>query len=280
MSFLSWCLKLMSARESNNPPRLLLEVGLLCLSCFLFTHTAASDGTPYEGEANLVVEDKGIRVTHSHAWGGEQPKAFFFGKGRLASLLSEHNDFSTVTISKGSPETSTHVVPVPPLTNIFLLDSGSLIVGLSDIKLYNPYQVVAFDTQGTILLAEHISENEACLSTSDYESFVEEHPDAAAKLYPRTTKIASIVYLDFLWLGSRNELGDQAWDQLFDRKCKSRYSSHIAESVTNRVHWFRKTPTVDVRLEVLPNTGTRVLVVVGREGEEIRFEIDRAEKVR
>jgi hypothetical protein len=72
--------------------------------------------------------------------------------------------------------------PVPALTQLWISPDARFVLGLSNVKLWNPYQVVLFDRPGRLLLKRRISSDEAELVPAEFETLLRRYPKARAEI--------------------------------------------------------------------------------------------------
>lgn len=204
----------------------------------LIFNTAWSDFVAYSESLDLAVQQDGLKVTHHHDWRSRKCSTLFLDLTRHDRIFGPDNDFSLLSVVDANSNEELFRTPVPALTELAVLGNGELVVGISNVKLCNPYQLVVFSRDGERLLAQHVSSYEACFSESELEAYWRDFPEARDTLQGRTTIVGNTHYVDFSLLGVPNVIGQSAWDRLMRSACASHLSNNISESVSNWVFWF------------------------------------------
>lgn len=161
-------------------------------------------------------------------------------------------------------------VPSPALTFLWISDDSKYIVGLSDIRLDNPIQLVIFDKSGRLLKKRRISSWEAELTREEYTQFVRRFPSAAASLMSRDGIVTfhDKVYIDPHAWGSTGYT-NEAWEYIVNKKADSHFSANFSESVVNWIFWYKGDgPEIQLRYEGENLAGISLLDPKGQ-----RFEI-------
>jgi hypothetical protein len=109
---------------------------ILVLFFFIFpSHIAFSDSVIYRETINISIESEKYIVNHHHNW-----------DRNYAYIECMNKDTNDIVFR----------VPSPALTHIFISDDEQFIVGLSNIKVDNPFNVVVIDMEGKYILEKHI----------------------------------------------------------------------------------------------------------------------------
>ena len=130
-----------------------------------------------------------------------------------------------------------HKFPCPALSWIGVTNDSKYVIGLSEIMLDNPFQLVVYDSNGHLLAKQHITPEVACLTHDDYLTLYSSYSQKFDALSDRIWIDSNTVYVDFMSMDMPRRLG-KLWDDLIDYKCNSPFSSSFSESVTNWVFWF------------------------------------------
>jgi len=192
----------------------------------------------YRDTVDIDVEQDDLKVHHRHEWDSSRISTLYLDLAQHEKFFGSDNDFSSLSVVDSQNGAVLFSTPVPALTRLAVLDGGELIVGLSNVMLYNPYQIVVYSRNGERLLAQHVSAVEACLSQADAERFWLEFPRAKSVLEKRVTVVSQTHYVDYSLLGMPNTIEKDAWDSLVAFSCASHLSPNISESVTNWVFWY------------------------------------------
>jgi len=133
-------------------------------------------------------------------------------------------------------------MPSPALSYLWVSPDGRYIVGMSDIQIHNPYQLVVFDETGTIRLREHVVQQKAAFTADELSAFWTKFPEAKRHLNSRVKTIGGKHYVDFLVMDMPRLLSKEAWDALFQKAAPNPEFPYVGEGVTNRVYWFSDNP--------------------------------------
>jgi hypothetical protein len=130
---------------------------------------------------------------------------------------------------------------------LWISADAQYFVGLSDIMLYNPYQLMVWKRDGSMMHREHISNRVARLTNAQKQEFARRFPDASRFLADRYFTYGGETYLDYAILGVPNVIGEAAWKFLTALTTSHPYGADFKESVTNYVEWFdAKNPEVSL----------------------------------
>jgi hypothetical protein len=205
-----------------------------------------ADSVGYGGVHEAKATRDGLTFRHHHDWSSPKVSPMFGDLAHHDRFLSAANDFSFVELADGD-----HVLfrsPACALTYLWISPDAQLFVGLSDIKLYNPWQLMVWKRDGSILHREHIDAHVAKLSAPQKQEFAARFPEAAQFLADRYFTYGGATYLDFSILGVPNVIGEEAWKFLAAFMTAHPYGADFRESVTNYIEWFdARNP--DVRVE-------------------------------
>jgi len=221
-----------------------------CLIVFLsslFACIAHADYVAYGGTHELSARNGKFTVRHVHNWSSKKVRSLFLDLGYHDHFLSKANDFAFIEL-RTTADKLIFRSQAPALTDLWISPDYEFVVGLSDIKLYNPYQLVVWRRDGTLLHCEHISSSVAKLSADQEKEFARRFSEAEALLRPRRFTVNGTVYIDFSLLGVPNTIGDEAWNYLSKLRVPHPYSNDFRESVTNSVFWFNPEKP-NIRLE-------------------------------
>ncbi len=207
---------------------------------------AGADSTAYSGVHESTARRDGLTFHHRHDWSSPSVAPLFRDLAHHERFLSADNDFSYVELIE-----SDRVLfrsPAPALTHLWISTDRQLFVGLSSIKLYNPWQLMVWKRDGSAMHREHISSEVARLSAAQKVEFSTRFPEAARFLQNRYFIYGGATYLDFSILGVPNVIGDAAWKFLRGVSTSHPYGSDFRESVANWIEWFDSADP-DVRIQ-------------------------------
>jgi hypothetical protein len=104
--------------------------------------SALGDHVAYRDARTIAAQYGGVRCTHRHDWSAATLAS------RMRMMMGHHdpfrdnNDYASLECFKESTNTRLFRMAVPALTVVWISNDGQYVVGLSDLKLLNPYQVV------------------------------------------------------------------------------------------------------------------------------------------
>ena len=110
----------------------------LFASCALFWQPAHADRAQYRDAVTLSAQTADLRVEHHNDWSKPERPAYI----RASEVASCNELFSK---------------PSPALTYLWVSLDTQYIVGLSNIKFQNQYQLIVLDRSGEQLLAEDLT---------------------------------------------------------------------------------------------------------------------------
>lgn len=212
---------------------------LAAIALWLVGSGSFADALSYSGVVRVWAESDTSIALHFHDWSSrpqindpEKPDAAFSMANRSAyvELWSKTNG------------TRLWHVPSPAFSYLWVSPDGKYIVGMSDIKLRNPYQLVVCDNAGAIRLRKHIAPEKAAFTTSELATFWARFPVAKRHLSGRVEAINELLYVDFLVFGIPNLLPEGAWEALYQKTVPNPEFPDVGESVSNYVYWFSDTP--------------------------------------
>ena len=201
-----------------------------------FTQSATADGVPYSGHHEVVATNGSWTVRHTHDWDWQRAEVLIPNPSHDDKIFTAAIDFASTELRDGSKVLFKS--PSPALTHVWISPDGQFVVGLSDVKLRNPYQLVIWKKDGSLLHREHISAKVAKLSLEHRGEFARRFPKAEKYLASRYFSWRGGMYLDYSLGGVPNEIGDEAWEFLDSLRSPHPYSDDFTESITNSVFWF------------------------------------------
>jgi hypothetical protein len=192
---------------------------LLTIVCFLtFSHFAYSDRSGYDKTVNISVESENYRMEHYHDWSIDYA---------YIECINKNTNVAVFRISS------------PALTNLYISYDEKYIVGLSNIKLRNPYQLIILTIEGEYIKQRRISYGEAKLNQNELNSFSEKFSEQYIYLEAmnRIYNVGTYYYIDYL---DCQFIDEEAWRYLYPYLTNNHLSDNFSESVTNYVFWFNE----------------------------------------
>jgi len=226
---------------------------------------ARADITGYADVRDVTAESAELRAAHHHDWSqATHDKRWKMISGHNDPFRAE-NDYSTLEVTDRKSGRRLFRASVPALTNLWISPDSRHILGLSTIKLWNPYQLVLFDRAGHLLFRRHINPDEAEFTAPEYERLLARFPRGRSEIERLTTREGDRVFVDF---GDPRRLHG-AWDSLWRHRRPSHYSPNFGESVTNFVYWLDPR---DPRPQLIEADG-RVTAIELSDPKGVRFRI-------
>ena len=74
-------------------------------------------------------------------------------------MFTSNNSYASLVVRNRQTHSQLFRVPTPALTHLWISDDSRFIVGISDIKLWNPVQVVVFNSKGDLVLSKSVDSN-------------------------------------------------------------------------------------------------------------------------
>lgn len=252
-------------------------VGILICIFLLFYDFLFSDGIAYGDKKSIIVENEHFIVIHYHDWSSDPENKKYKMMITHQNPINKENDYAYILCIQKSSGKIQFKIPSPALTHLFLMKDGEYIIGLSNIKLNNPIQLLILNKKGKVLYKRHIGKYEAVLTLSEFEQFSNKYSIQKRKLKSlnRIEIIENKVFIDITGGAMTNILGEDCFYYLIKKRRLSHLSKNIGESVTNFVFWFmEKDPEIKLKCK-----GEKLIAIslLDREGE--RFEIPINEKI-
>ena len=206
---------------------------------------ARADGDGYGGTHQAATATGTLTFHHVHNWDSPKVDFLFRDLTHHERFFTAANDFAFVELRDGG--TVLFRSPSPALTDLWISPDAQFVIGLSHVMLSNPYQLVVWQRDGTLVHREHISAEVANLSPDQRRDFANRFPDAERFLSGRYFAHRGATYLDYSIPGIPNKIGDAACNYLVPFLVQHPYSDDFSSSVTNWVEWFdRKNPDVSI----------------------------------
>lgn len=219
----------------------MLKKATVILSIILFTFNCTyADRAPYKGIKEIRVESKNFIVIHQHNWRYKQSLS---DKEEEYTKFESLNTSSIICINKRNGDTLFKRPCYSALTHIIISENEDYIIGLSNIKCNNPYQLIIFNLFGDIIKERHISSKEAKLSINELEDFKQKFNSQFEKLQKNNIiyTIDSIYYIDYKYFFlTLNEKDQQTSDYLDRYEKPNHLSNSFSESVTNYIDWYNE----------------------------------------
>jgi hypothetical protein len=238
---------------------------------FLLSPVCYADRASYYGEVNIIEKSDQLIVKHFHELSDVTYEKWTMKIFEKQDPFIAENDIAYIACFDRKNGKLIFKKPSPALTKIYISDDSNYIIGLSNIMSLNLYHLVIFDKYGNLIDAKHIAMSEAHLSNAEYQTFTGKFPDAFKFLdnLGRITIHENEVFISYLSIGMRENIGFKAWQFLIDRDKPSHYSNNFHSSVTNWIFWYKE-PDPKIEL-IFKDQKLRAISLLDPEGE--RFQI-------
>jgi hypothetical protein len=236
-----------SSLQRTAPCRLAAELGSfggsICgiavwavVFLMLLPRVVRGDAVGYDSVRTLEVVGNDYIVLHHHDWSeGTRKSRYAMITGHQDPFRAD-NDYAYLEWRNRSDGTVFARSPCPPLTWLGITKDQKYFIGLSDLKIWNPIQVVVYDARGRLLFAAHIGDSGACLSKNEFHELQRKYRSRFRFLRNRSWMVGERVFVDYLVIDPKH-LG-KLWNALYAHDCRSPWSPNITESVTNSVEWY------------------------------------------
>lgn len=216
---------------------------------FLISNLVYSDMKAYDDKVTIKNENDILKVIHFHDWSEKSLEKRYEMLSGDQNPFSSENDYAYIECIDRISKKTLFKKPSPAFSIINISKDSKFIICLSNIKIYNPYQMVIFNLKGEIILKKHIAPEEAKLSFQEYHKFKKLYPcqNKLLEFLDRITLVRDSVYIDFqsmnmpIWL-------DEAWKYLSKKNQDSHLSKNFSDSVSNWIFWFKESDP-DIKLK-------------------------------
>lgn len=222
---------------------------ILLLAFLTISMVVKADPTAYDGKVLITAESKNFIVNHYHNWSSDIEDELYKMITTDQNPFSDKNNYGYIELLDKKTGKLIFKKPSTALTQIIISENEKHIVGISNIMVWNPYQLVIYDISGILIKKRHFSSEEAKLTSSEYDKFSKEFPKQCEDLVEFTYFKNGFVYIDFLRMNMPKKLG-KAWDFLIDFIAPNHLSPNIWETTTNYVFWFsEKQPEISLNYD-------------------------------
>ena len=252
------------ARSRPHPMRLGVLTAIAAAVTFA-SPPAVADDASYDEIHDGIAETAELRAVHHHDWSeATHRKRWKMISGRQDPFRAE-NYYATLEVTDRKTGRRLFRASVPALTRLWISPDSRHVLGLSEIMVWNPYQLVLFDREGHLLFRRRISSEEAQLTPAEYAHLLARFPKAKSELERLTTREGDRVFVDF---DDPTRLHG-AWDALSRHRRRSHYSPRFSETVTNFVYWLDPRDPHPMLIE----SDGRVTAIELSDPEGVRFRI-------
>ena len=117
---------------------------------------ARADAAGYSGIFDCRAENELLSAEHHHDWSEATRTARWQMISTTKDVFTSNNVFASLVVRNKQHNAQLFKVPTPALTHLWISNDSRFIVGISNIKLWNPVQVVVFNTKGTLVLSKSV----------------------------------------------------------------------------------------------------------------------------
>ncbi len=204
-----------------------------------FSLNVKADSISYSDSLRIQIESENYIVIHFHDWTTKTRNNRYKMISTNQDPFTKENDYSYLECIDKKSGKSIFKKPCPALTEIQISEDEKYIIGISKIMLWNPFQIVIFNSKGNLIKKRHISSEEAKLDLNNFQKFQEKYSsqyfylDSINRIY----RLNQTVYIDFISMDMPKKLGD-AWEYLYGFIARNHLSDNYSETVTNWVFWY------------------------------------------
>jgi len=241
---------------------------ILLLAFLTISVVAKADSFAYNGKVLITEESENFIVKHYHNWTGETKDELYEMISTDQNPFTEKNNYGYIELLDKKTGKSIFKKPSTALTQIIISNNEKHIIGISNIMVWNPFQLVIYDTNGKLIKKRNFSSEESKLTSSEYDEFSTKFPKQCGDLVEYTYFKNGFVYIDFLRMNMPTKLGN-AWDFLMDYRASNHLTPNISETTTNFVFWFsEKKPEI-----ILDYNNERLISISINDPENKQFKI-------
>jgi len=121
---------------------------------------AQADRVGYSSIFDCKAENELLYAEHHHDWSEATSAARWEMISTTKNVFTSNNSYAGLVVRNKRDHAQLFRVPTPALTHLWISDDSRFIVGISNIKLDNPIQVVVFNMKGTLVLAKSVADGD------------------------------------------------------------------------------------------------------------------------
>jgi hypothetical protein len=188
----------------------------------------------YGGYHEIAVSGYDGSFKHVHDYGPDtKEKRLALVLGSHSKFFSKENDFSYVEYIDRTGKLLFRS-PSPAFTKLWIDPyGGEFVVGLSNIRLDNPYQIVVWRRDGTLIHRQLITSSVVRMHEGESEDFEMFFPKAAKELADQYFTYDGMIFLN---ITHHNRIDRDARKHLYEREEPHPYG--VRESTTSWIHWY------------------------------------------
>jgi len=212
---------------------------ILILGFLATSMVVKADPTSYSGKVLITSESENFIINHYHNWTSDTRDELHEMISTDQNPFTENNNYAYIELLDKTTCKILYRKPSTALTKISISENEKHIIGISNIMVWNPYQLIIYDINGELIKKRNFSREEAKLTSSEYDKFSIMFPNQCEELVEFSYFENRFVYIDFLRMGMPKKLGD-AWSFLYEYISENHLTGNIWETTTNYVYWFNE----------------------------------------
>lgn len=130
---------------------------LVSAALVLIAAPALGDAVGYAKVVDLRAESDGVVLEHHHDWSRATEAARYEMITKTKDPFTDANTYAYLRLVDKASGRELFKKPVPALTHLYIAPGGRYLVGLSNLKLWNPYQIVVFSRSGRRVFQKSIN---------------------------------------------------------------------------------------------------------------------------
>ena len=211
--------------------RLKIILTLCIIQC---SQIVFADKVPYFGSSEIVVESENYKIVHTHDWSLKDAEWIYYLPFKYHKYRVEN--FGTIHCINKRNGRTVFKRKCPPLTFIDISDDERFIVGLSNINIHNPSQLVIYNNNGRLLKKRHIALREMKLSIKEYKTLRRSEKRELFRNKHYKYKIGDSIYVDFPFIN----FVKRKWISIseFHYISNNHLSPNFSSSMGNWIYWY------------------------------------------
>lgn len=135
-------------RPARRNPRFATAMGAGLVVVVVTAAIALADAVGYAKVSDIREQNEVLVVEHHHDWSRATEPARFKMITTTHDPFTAENTYSWLRVVEKASGKELFRAPVPALTQLWISPDSRFIVGISSIKLWNPFQLVVFTRSG------------------------------------------------------------------------------------------------------------------------------------
>ncbi len=213
---------------------------IICLFIILDKYCYA-DFVSYNSTVTIQLKTDSYTILHHHDYTerGKDERLNEIHYGRNAIFNDTLNTFSFIIVTNSKTGDTLFKKPCPPFTKVLISKDEKYFIGLSNIKLRNPFQLVVFNLQGEVEFKRriHINYKNVTYTDNEIRLLVNKYPEDFVKY----TLMGDIEKHKQFWKINTNNIPQFRDDSSGKISTVGIFDSLLPnkrESTSNYVKWF------------------------------------------